>query len=65
MDFQRVLVAIAEPQRYRIVTLLAEGPRTVGEIASALSATKWWRESYALAWIASKRRPSKWNSTSP
>src|SRR6478735_7487337 len=38
MDFQRVLVAIAEPQRYRIVTLLAEGPRTVGEIASALSA---------------------------
>lgn len=38
MDVQQVLVAIAEPQRYRIVSLLAEGPRTVGEIASALSA---------------------------
>lgn len=38
MNIQEALAAIAEPQRYRIVNLLAEGPRTVGEIASALSA---------------------------
>ncbi|WP_382310001.1 SRPBCC domain-containing protein [Herbiconiux sp. UC225_62] len=38
MDVQQVLAAIAEPQRYRIVTLLAERPHTVGEVASALSA---------------------------
>lgn len=38
MDVQQALIAIAEPQRYRIVSLLADGPRTVGEIASALSA---------------------------
>jgi uncharacterized protein YndB with AHSA1/START domain len=31
-----VLVALAEPNRLRIVELLADGPRTVGEIASAL-----------------------------
>lgn len=32
-----VLVALAEPNRLRIVELLADGPRTVGEIASALN----------------------------
>ena len=38
MEVQSLLAAIAEPQRYRIVSLLAEGPLTVGEIAFALSA---------------------------
>ena len=38
MDAQRVLAAIAEPTRFRIVQLLASGPKTVGEIAAHLGA---------------------------
>ena len=38
MDAQRVLAAIGEPSRFRIVELLATGPRTVGEVAAALGA---------------------------
>ncbi len=38
MDAQRVLAAIAEPTRFRIVQLLASAPRTVGEIAAHLGA---------------------------
>lgn len=38
MDAQRVLAAIAEPTRFRIVQLLAAAPRTVGEIAQQLGA---------------------------
>ena len=38
MDAQQVLAAIGEPTRFRIVTLLADGPRTVGELTSALGA---------------------------
>jgi uncharacterized protein YndB with AHSA1/START domain/DNA-binding transcriptional ArsR family regulator len=36
VDPQRVLAALAEPNRLRIVELLAGSPRTVGEIALAL-----------------------------
>lgn len=38
MDAQQVLATIGEPTRFRIVMLLAEGPRTVGELTSALGA---------------------------
>ncbi|MCI0158962.1 metalloregulator ArsR/SmtB family transcription factor [Leifsonia shinshuensis] len=38
MDAQQVLAAIGEPTRFRIVVLLADGPRTVGELTSALGA---------------------------
>lgn len=38
MDVQRVLAAIGEPTRFRILTLLAAGPLTVGEVAQALGA---------------------------
>jgi uncharacterized protein YndB with AHSA1/START domain len=38
MDVQRALTALAEPTRFRIVRLLAESPRTVGEVADALGA---------------------------
>lgn len=38
MDVQRALATIAEPTRFRIVALLAEAPRTVGEVASLLDA---------------------------
>jgi uncharacterized protein YndB with AHSA1/START domain/DNA-binding MarR family transcriptional regulator len=38
MNVQRVLAAIAEPTRFRIVELLASAPRTVGEVASELGA---------------------------
>lgn len=36
MDAQRVLAAVGEPTRFRILLLLAAGPRTIGEIADAL-----------------------------
>ena len=36
VDSHRVLAALAEPNRLRIVELLAESPRTVGEIAQSL-----------------------------
>ena len=38
MDHQRLLAALAEPSRLRIVELLAASPRTVGEIAVLLDA---------------------------
>lgn len=38
MDAQKALAAISEPTRHRIVLLLAESPRTVGEVATALGA---------------------------
>lgn len=38
MDAQQIFATIGEPTRYRIVTLLADGPRTVGEVAAALGA---------------------------
>ena len=38
MDIQQALAVIAEPTRYRIVRLLAEEPRTVGEVAATLGA---------------------------
>jgi len=38
VDVQQTLAAIGEPTRFRIVNMLAEGPRTVGEIATALGA---------------------------
>ncbi|OJX78081.1 metalloregulator ArsR/SmtB family transcription factor [Leifsonia sp. 71-9] len=38
MDAQQALAAIGEPTRYRIVLLLAEAPRTVGEVAESLGA---------------------------
>ncbi len=38
IDRQRALAAIGEPTRFRILQLLAEGPRTVGEVAAALGA---------------------------
>jgi uncharacterized protein YndB with AHSA1/START domain/DNA-binding transcriptional ArsR family regulator len=38
MDLQQALAAMAEPTRFRIITLLAEAPRTVGEVAVALNA---------------------------
>lgn len=38
MDAQQALAAIGEPTRFRIVTLLAAGPRTVGEVAAAIGA---------------------------
>ncbi|MGO4533274.1 metalloregulator ArsR/SmtB family transcription factor [Leifsonia sp. 2MCAF36] len=37
-DIQQALAVIAEPTRFRIVRLLAESPRTVGDVASALGA---------------------------
>jgi len=36
MDVQRALAAVAEPTRFRILKLLAESPRTVGEVADAV-----------------------------
>jgi uncharacterized protein YndB with AHSA1/START domain/DNA-binding transcriptional ArsR family regulator len=38
VDAQQVLATIGEPTRFRIVALLADGPRTVGELTSALGA---------------------------
>ncbi|WP_374010933.1 metalloregulator ArsR/SmtB family transcription factor [Leifsonia sp. LS-T14] len=38
MDIQQALAVIAEPTRFRIVRLLAEAPRTVGEVAATLGA---------------------------
>ncbi|NYK10827.1 metalloregulator ArsR/SmtB family transcription factor [Leifsonia naganoensis] len=38
MDAQQALAVIGEPTRYRIVQLLAEAPRTVGEVAESLGA---------------------------
>jgi uncharacterized protein YndB with AHSA1/START domain/DNA-binding transcriptional ArsR family regulator len=38
MDVQQALAAIGEPTRFRIVTVLAAGPRTVGEVAAAIGA---------------------------
>lgn len=38
MDVQQALAAIGEPTRFRILTLLAAGPRTVGEVAAAIGA---------------------------
>ncbi|MFF2053110.1 metalloregulator ArsR/SmtB family transcription factor [Leifsonia sp. NPDC058194] len=38
MDVQQALAVIGEPTRYRIVLLLAEAPRTVGEVAEQLGA---------------------------
>jgi uncharacterized protein YndB with AHSA1/START domain/DNA-binding transcriptional ArsR family regulator len=38
MDAQQAFAAIGEPTRFRILTLLADGPRTVGEVAAALGA---------------------------
>ncbi len=38
MDVQQALAAIGEPTRFRILSLLAAGPRTVGEVASAIGA---------------------------
>src|SRR4051812_6955693 len=36
MDVQKALAAMAEPTRFRILKLLAESPRTVGEVADAV-----------------------------
>jgi len=38
MDVQQALAAIGEPTRFRILTLLADGPLTVGEVAAAAGA---------------------------
>ena len=38
MDIQHALAVIAEPTRFRIVGLLAEAPRTVGDVAATLGA---------------------------
>jgi uncharacterized protein YndB with AHSA1/START domain/DNA-binding transcriptional ArsR family regulator len=38
MDVQQALAAIGEPTRFRILSLLAEGPRTVGEVAAGVGA---------------------------
>ena len=38
MDEQGIFAAMGEPTRFRIVTLLASGPRTVGEVAASLGA---------------------------
>jgi uncharacterized protein YndB with AHSA1/START domain/DNA-binding transcriptional ArsR family regulator len=38
VDAQQVLATIGEPTRFRIVALLADGPRTIGELTSALGA---------------------------
>jgi uncharacterized protein YndB with AHSA1/START domain/DNA-binding MarR family transcriptional regulator len=38
LDLQRAFAAIGEPQRFRIIELLAASPRTVGEVAEALGA---------------------------
>ncbi|MDR6970577.1 metalloregulator ArsR/SmtB family transcription factor [Leifsonia shinshuensis] len=38
MDVQKALVAMGEPTRFRILSLLASGPRTVGEVAAAVGA---------------------------
>jgi uncharacterized protein YndB with AHSA1/START domain len=38
MNVQEALAAIGEPTRFRILTLLADGPRTVGEMAAAIGA---------------------------
>lgn len=38
MDVQQALAAIGEPTRFRILSLLAAGPRTVGEVAAAIGA---------------------------
>lgn len=38
MDVQQALAAIGEPTRFRIMNLLAAGPRTVGEVAGMLGA---------------------------
>jgi len=38
MDVQQVLAALGEPTRFRIMSLLATGPRTVGEVAASIGA---------------------------
>ena len=38
MDVQQALVAMGEPTRFRILSLLADGPRAVGEVAAAIGA---------------------------
>ncbi|MFE4469807.1 metalloregulator ArsR/SmtB family transcription factor [Leifsonia sp. NPDC056824] len=38
MDAKQVFAAVGEPTRFRVLTLLAAGPRTVGEIADELGA---------------------------
>lgn len=38
LDVQRALATLGEPTRFRIIELLAEKPRTVGEVAEALGA---------------------------
>ncbi len=38
MDPERLIVTLGEPNRLRIVLLLAEGPRTVGDVAKLLGA---------------------------
>ncbi|MDN4598258.1 SRPBCC domain-containing protein [Leifsonia virtsii] len=38
MDVQQALATIGEPTRFRILSLLAAGPRTVGEVAAAIGA---------------------------
>lgn len=38
MELQPALAALAEPTRFRILGLLAESPRTVGEVAAAIGA---------------------------
>ncbi|WP_285114292.1 SRPBCC domain-containing protein [Leifsonia sp. fls2-241-R2A-40a] len=38
MDVREALAAIGEPARFHILTVLAEGPRTVGEVVSAVGA---------------------------
>lgn len=38
MDVQQALAAIGEPTRFRILSLLAAGPRTVGEVAAGIGA---------------------------
>lgn len=38
MDVQQALAAIGEPTRFRILNLLAAGPRTVGEVATEIGA---------------------------
>jgi uncharacterized protein YndB with AHSA1/START domain/DNA-binding transcriptional ArsR family regulator len=37
-DLRRALAAMSEPTRFRILTLLAERPHTVGEVATAIGA---------------------------
>jgi len=38
MEIQQALAAMGEPTRFRILSLLADGPRTVGEVAAGIGA---------------------------